>query len=133
KREQIIQLRKEFHYTGYEQSKKIYIIANAETLTVNAANQILKYLEEPDDDTTAILLTENGQAILQTIRSRCQIIDLQPLNQTIFKEKLMSLESPLISAYNAGLLSILTHDLEEAIEMHEAGMVYQVRELVKDF
>lgn len=133
KREQIIQLRKEFHYTGYEQNKKIYIIANAETLTVNAANQILKYLEEPDEDTTAILLTENGQSILQTIRSRCQIIDLQPLNQSIFKEKLMSLESPTISEHNANLLSILTHDLEEAIMMHEANTVYQIRELVKDF
>src|SRR5699024_11491002 len=52
-----------------------------------SANRILKYLEEPDQDTTAILLTDNGYGLLNTIKSRCQIIDLKPLDQLAFQHK----------------------------------------------
>lgn len=98
--EQIDLLRKEFVYTGMETAKKIYIISEAETLTVNAANRILKFLEEPDMESTAILLTDNGQSILPTIRSRCQMIDLQPLDQAAFQYKLTQLENESISENN---------------------------------
>src|SRR5699024_7079596 len=79
KKQQIDELQKEFIYSGLESNKKVYIIKGAETLTVNASNRILKFLEEPSKQTTAILLTENSRAIISTIRSRCQVIDLQPL------------------------------------------------------
>src|SRR5690625_2225660 len=91
--EQIDLLRKEFVYTGLETSKKMYIISGAEALTVNAANRILKFLEEPDMETTAILLTDNGQSIIPTIRSRCQIIDLKPLDQRALDRKSTRLNS----------------------------------------
>src|SRR5690625_2954900 len=47
---------KEFSYTGFESNKKMYIIPEADTLTINAANRLLKFLEEPHIDTTAVLL-----------------------------------------------------------------------------
>lgn len=78
--EQVQHLQKEFTYTGLESNQKVYVVTHADTLTINAANRILKFLEEPNRQTTAILLTENIQSIIPTIRSRCQIIDLQPLN-----------------------------------------------------
>lgn len=125
-------IRKEFNFTAFEQEKKVYIITNAELLTVNAANQILKYLEEPDQNITAILLTNNGSSILKTIQSRCQIIDLQPLDETAFQHRLLALKEPLITENNARLLSALTNNIDEAITYHEEEKVYQTRELIKD-
>ncbi len=56
--------------------KKIIIIEPAEAMNLNAANSLLKTLEEPVADTIIILLTNKKQALLATIRSRCQTIDL---------------------------------------------------------
>ncbi len=128
--EQIDLLRKEFVYTGLETSKKIYIISGAEALTVNAANRILKFLEEPGMDTTAILLTNNGQSIIPTIRSRCQIIDLQPLDESAFQNRLIQLEEVSINENNARLLSALTNNIDDAVQYHEEGIIYDVRDVV---
>ncbi|WP_010094910.1 DNA polymerase III subunit delta' [Ornithinibacillus scapharcae] len=125
--EQIKNLQKEFTYSGLESDQKVYIIKGAETLTANAANRILKFLEEPNQKTTAIMLTENSQSILATIRSRCQIIDLQPLNPTHFQEKLV--ESGL-TVTSAKLMSSLTNNLDEALEWSGDEWFAEARKLV---
>src|SRR5699024_1865868 len=130
KNDQIKELRKEFSFTGFESSRKVYIIASADTLTVNAANRILKFLEEPDTQTTALLLTENVQGILPTIQSRCQIIDLQPLDPTALKHKLTKEKNLSITKNNARYLSALTNNIKEAIQLHEAEFVYKWKNTV---
>ncbi|WP_407272223.1 DNA polymerase III subunit delta' [Radiobacillus sp. PE A8.2] len=114
KREQILHLQKEFTYTGLESNKKVYIIQEADKMTTNAANRLLKFLEEPSKQTTAILLTENSQALLPTIRSRCQIMSLKPLNPNKLQEKL---ETEGLSSSNAKLLSSMTNNTTEALEL----------------
>lgn len=128
KNEQIDSLRKEFSYHALESNRKIYVITHAETLTVNAANRLLKFLEEPTTKTTAILLTENKQAIISTIRSRCQELDLRPLNKLKFQHQLEQLE---INKYNAQLLSALTNDVEEAILLNEENVIYEIESLIR--
>src|SRR5690625_2336636 len=125
--EQIRNLQEEFFYSGLESNQKVYIITNAETLTLNAANRILKFLEEPSKQTTAILLTENSQSIIPTIQSRCQIIDLQPLNPLQFQQQLINHN---ISEKNAILLSALTNNLEEAILWSSDDWFVQARKIV---
>src|SRR5690606_10191162 len=125
--EQIRNLQKEFTYSGLESDQKVYMIKGAETLTANAANRILKFLEEPSQKTTAIMLTENSQSILPTIRSRCQNIDLQPLNARKFQEKLV--ESGLNEA-SAKLMSALTNNLDEAMEWSQDEWFAEARKLV---
>jgi len=56
--------------------KKVVIIEPAEAMNANAANSLLKTLEEPVSNTILILLSNKKQALLATIRSRCQTIDL---------------------------------------------------------
>ncbi|MCK5647245.1 MAG: DNA polymerase III subunit delta' [Gammaproteobacteria bacterium] len=56
--------------------KKIILIEPAEAMNPNASNSLLKTLEEPVANTIIILLTNKKQALLPTIRSRCQSIDL---------------------------------------------------------
>ncbi|GAA0438000.1 DNA polymerase III subunit delta' [Virgibacillus sp. AGTR] len=109
--DQIRNLQKEFTYSGLESNKKVYIIKGADTLTVNAANRILKFLEEPSKRTTAIMLTDNSQAILPTIRSRCQVIDLRPLHPTMLQKQLIE---EGMHERNAVLMSTLTNRIDDA-------------------
>lgn len=64
----------------YEASGRVIIIDDADTLTREAANALLKVLEEPHPNVTLILVTANDEAILDTIRSRCQIVPLRPIS-----------------------------------------------------
>jgi DNA polymerase III subunit delta' len=125
--EQIKNLQKEFTYSGLESEQKAYIIKGADTLTTNAANRILKFLEEPNKKTTAIMLTENSQAILPTIRSRCQVIDLQPLNPYHFKQRLLDAG---LSDANAKLMAAITNNLDEAIMLSQDEWFAEARKIV---
>lgn len=131
KNEQIDYLRKEFSFSGVESTRKVYILNRSETLTTHAANRLLKFLEEPNITSTAILLTEQSQAMLPTIRSRCQMIDLQPLNERAFQQKLVQLEDVDITEENSLLLSALTTNIDDAIKLHEEQIVYKIQQLVK--
>ncbi|GGJ89336.1 DNA polymerase III subunit delta' [Lentibacillus kapialis] len=127
KKEQIEHLQKEFIYSGLETDQKVYVVKGADTLTMNASNRILKFLEEPSKKTTAILMTENSSSIIPTIRSRCQTIDLKPLNPQAFQQQLINQG---ISRGTAVLLSTLTNNLDEAISWNGDEWFAQARKLM---
>lgn len=64
---------------------KIYVINDAEKMTVQAQNSLLKTLEEPASYGIIILITKNKQALLETIRSRCTEVKFSPLPETVLK------------------------------------------------
>ena len=68
--DQIRELQQKIHYPPIEGVRKIYILVNTECMNNYAANSLLKTLEEPPSVSTIILLTENIESILPTIRSR---------------------------------------------------------------
>lgn len=74
KKEQMDELQEEFSKKAIEGKYKIYIIHQVEKLNKSAANSLLKFLEEPEQNIIAILTTNNLFQVLETIRSRCQIL-----------------------------------------------------------
>lgn len=70
----------------YEYEKKIIIIYNGEKLTVQAQNALLKTIEEPPNGVFIIITSSNSKAILDTIKSRCQIYKLWPLSKDEMRE-----------------------------------------------
>jgi DNA polymerase-3 subunit delta' len=72
--DQIRDLKNEAIYASYEGGRKIYIIADADKMSREASNALLKLLEEPPPDLHLILTTSSLNAMLETIRSRCQTI-----------------------------------------------------------
>lgn len=93
KKEEIDDLQYDFSKKPIYSDKKIYIINKAERLNKSAANSILKFLEEPEQDIVAILITENIYNMLSTIVSRCQVISLIGINiieNPNFEKKLLS-------------------------------------------
>ncbi|MFJ6988759.1 MAG: DNA polymerase III subunit delta' [Limosilactobacillus mucosae] len=91
----IRRLKAEFTKSGVEGSQKLFIIEDAEKMTTSAANSLLKFIEEPLPGIYILLLTTNKSAVLPTIRSRTQIIELQPLPKKILREMLDQAEIPV--------------------------------------
>lgn len=77
KKGQLLELQKEYSNKSLIGNKRIYIIKNAEKLNSSSANTMLKFLEEPEDDIIAFLVTDNRYHVLDTILSRCQILNLK--------------------------------------------------------
>lgn len=80
------------HLTALSQQKatlakwKVFIIDNGEKLQAEGANAMLKFIEEPPANTLWILITSKREAMLSTIKSRCQIINFAPLSGDILLE-----------------------------------------------
>ncbi|HEY4930460.1 MAG TPA: DNA polymerase III subunit [Terriglobales bacterium] len=68
----------EIYYRPAEGNRRVYIFSEADFMK-EAANSLLKILEEPPDFATIFLLTDNPSALLPTIRSRCMHLRLSPL------------------------------------------------------
>ncbi|SEP06706.1 DNA polymerase III subunit delta' [Paenibacillus sp. OV219] len=96
--DQIRELQRELAYRNINVERKVYIVKRAETMTLQAANSLLKFLEEPQSPVVAILLTENGQAVLPTIRSRTQLVPFIPLAPQEMLQTLSDEGVPLLSA-----------------------------------
>lgn len=82
KKEALDELQKEFSKTSISANKRVYIINNVDRLNRASANSILKFLEEPEKNIIAILVTDNIHQLLDTIVSRCQIISLNKMENS---------------------------------------------------
>ena len=79
----------------YSSKYKVYIIADADMMTVQAQNALLKTIEEPPSYAVIMLLTENAELLLPTIRSRCVMMKLRNIKDQLVKKYLMEqLEVP---------------------------------------
>ncbi len=76
--EEIRELQHSASLSPFEGQWKVFIIDGAEHLSHEAANCLLKILEEPPPRVIIILLTENEAKVLATVISRCQHVDLKP-------------------------------------------------------
>ena len=83
KKKQILDLQQEFSRSAVEGNKRIYIIRDVDKMRNETANSMLKFLEEPDNNIIAILMTNNFNNLLSTIVSRCQIIRLNNDSTTV--------------------------------------------------
>ena len=73
----------------YESPYKIYIVNDADKLTLQAQNALLKTIEEPPAYAVVMLLADNPDALLPTITSRCVILSLKPVGDRLVKDYLM--------------------------------------------
>ena len=74
---------------SYEGGYKVMLIWMAEKMNAAAANKLLKLIEEPPEKTVFLLVTEDEEQILQTIRSRCQIVHFPPLAEAVIANALV--------------------------------------------
>ena len=81
---------KKLSLKSYEGGYKVMIIWMADKMNIETANKLLKLLEEPPQKTVFLLVTENADDIMQTILSRCQVLDFKGLPESVIAEALVA-------------------------------------------
>lgn len=74
---------------SYEGGYKVMLIWMAEKMNTACANKLLKLIEEPPNKTIFILIAEDEEQIISTIKSRCQLLHFPPLAEDVIKEALV--------------------------------------------
>ena len=112
-------------------SYKIYVIDEAQKMTVEAQNALLKTLEEPPKYAIIILITDNKESLLDTIKSRCEIIKFTPIPM---QEVASYLTMNGIDSKRASLLANFSRgSMKKAIELSESEEFNFMREEVQKY
>ncbi len=129
--EQVRELQRKVQFKPYEASRKVYLISQAEMMTRDAANCLLKILEDPPPHTVFLLTAVNHYNLPSTVISRCQMI---PLGKTPLGEiEKMLLADCRVDLQTAKLLASLSNGLPGlAKDLADSGKSLQVRELMFD-
>ncbi len=121
------ELESESNFRPFEGATRVFIIEDADYMNDQAANALLKTLEEPPPTTHLILTTSNPMALLPTIRSRCQVIRFAPIPHEqiekflIDKEAMPTADGKLLARTSRGSLGrALATDIESYRERREA-------------
>ncbi len=125
---QMRELQKEISLKPLEGRWKIYIISEAEKMTPQAANSLLKTLEEPPPHSLIILVTSQEDSLLPTIISRCQRIKFDLIPRAMISQKVQELCE--ISGQQADIIATLSGgNLGKALRMKEEGFLER-REMI---
>ena len=103
-------------------SKKVYIIDNADLMTKEAQNALLKTLEEPPEFVTIILIGENENAFLPTIKSRCMILHFNQIPDLDIKNYL---EKNYDIQVSDNMLEVFQGSIGKAIELKDKQEIYK--------
>ena len=109
---------------------KIYIINLIENLRPNEANALLKFLEEPLDNTYAILTTENEYSILPTILSRTEIVRFSSVNKNDLIDECIKLG---VNKQDADLLTFFQNDASMIKEEIKNEDYLEAKKYVENF
>ncbi|WP_346664171.1 DNA polymerase III subunit delta' [uncultured Merdimonas sp.] len=111
----------------YQGPYKVYIIDHAELMTQQAQNALLKTLEEPPAYAVFLLLTENAEALLPTITSRCVMLKLRNIRNTLIRKYLM--EVLQVPDYKADMCTAFAQgNLGKAIMLANSEHFNEIRE-----
>ena len=84
---QIDELEHEFSLVSLEEGIRVFIIKDIDKATLEASNRLLKFLEETSSTTYGILTTENLQSVINTIKSRSQIVSFAKVPRDVIIEE----------------------------------------------
>jgi len=129
--EQIRRLKREIGYKIYEGKKKVWIIQEADKLTLEASNSLLKILEEPPSDSVLILISQSQEKLLPTILSRCEIIRFLPISSEEIK-KIISAYLPPSSPNLPLIVKLARGRIGEALRLVKEETVLKERENILD-
>lgn len=131
KKEEILAVQERFSKTALEKAGwKAYILNGADNATMEACNSLLKFLEEPQPDTLAILITDKQDHVLPTLVSRCQTLTFK---QHPFESCYQECLKKGMDETDSYCLSHLVHNSTLAWEVSETEAYQLAVNLVKNF
>ncbi len=124
-----VQVNNDIIIKPYSSTYKVYIIDEAQMLTPQAQNALLKTLEEPPEYAIIILLSNNTNRMLDTIQSRCMILQVKAVDSNLIKEYLMS--EYQIPDYQADLSTVFSQgNVGKAINYASSEKFIEIRDRV---
>lgn len=126
--EQIRKMQKRVQEKPIGASRKVYIIDDADKMTKEAQNCLLKTLEEPPEFATIILIGINENAFLTTIKSRCMILHFNKISDEQLKEYLQ--ENFNMQNITQNMLEMYQGSIGKAIYLKDKENIYQELESV---
>src|SRR5262249_7776885 len=96
---------REAHRAPIEAERKVVALLEADRLNEQASNKLLKTIEEPPARSTIVLVTSSPDELLETVRSRCQRIDLAPLPEAALRDALLAEDADAEAAALAARLA----------------------------
>lgn len=128
--EQIRKISGSIGYKPFEGARRIYVIEEAHAMTAEAANALLKSLEEPPAHVVFVLTAAGTDSLLPTIVSRCQEIPYGTIKSTVVRDYLTAMGVDEVAASAAAGLS--AGSLSRAIEISAPGAGNDIRTLLLD-
>ena len=124
--EQIRYLQRKIQEKPIISNRKVYIINDADKMTTEAQNCLLKTLEEPPEYSTIILIGSNQNLFLNTIKSRCMIISFKPIEAELIKKyleekyEMFNTSSSMVETFQGSIgKAIILKDKKEQYEKIE--------------
>jgi DNA polymerase-3 subunit delta' len=118
------------HMTPAMGQWRVAIVDAADEMTRNAANAVLKILEEPPPKAVLLIVTHAPGRLLPTIRSRCRRLSLLPLSDDVMA-RLLSQHAPAVSAEEGAVLARLSDgSIGRALDLASAGSLDLYRDMV---
>ena len=129
--EQIRDMQKKVQEKPVIFNRKVYIINDADMMTKEAQNCLLKTLEEPPEFVVIILISSNENALLTTIKSRCMILHFQAIENVKIKKYLK--ENNITDSLNENLLEAAQGSIGKALKIKEKQEEYkQIETLIEN-
>ena len=129
--EQIRQMQSKVIEKPIISNKKVYIINDAQNMTVEAQNCLLKTLEEPPEYITIILIASNENNLLSTIKSRCTIIHFDKIENKELKE--YATNAIGINNINENIINIFQGSIGKAIRLKDKLDIYEnIENIIKN-
>ena len=129
KTDTIRQLTREFSQSSFEGQAQVFIIRDADKMHVNAANSLLKFIEEPQSQIYIFLLTADDSRMLPTIKSRAQLFYF-PKNR-VYLEELLQKEGLLLT--QAKVLADFAKDDVQALDLAKDNRILDLINTVERF
>jgi len=119
------------HLMAFEARTKVFIIRNIELMTLEAANALLKTLEEPAANTLMILTTSVLEANMDTIKSRCHIVKFFPssvnrISQLLKDEGVASQDAHFLAVYSEGCLGKTRKLIEQDVILFRRKVLHEM-------
>ena len=121
--EQIREIQRKVAEKPIISDKKVYVIDNADTMTTEAQNCLLKTLEEPPEYIAIILICSNEDNLLSTIKSRCTRMHFEPINDEEVK-KYINLEFPE-QQVSENIIKLAQGSIGKALKLNEKKDIYE--------
>jgi DNA polymerase-3 subunit delta' len=108
------ELRRDLHMRPFESERRVYLIYSAETMNDDAADALLKDLEEPPPYAVVVLVADDLGPLPETIRSRCQLVPFRRLSERAVREEIAARAPGLVPEETTALARVAAGRLDRA-------------------